>query len=100
VAIDEDSWQECKQGFPIVPEFFLGGNMCSWASDINTAGLFVALLGSAFLVRFGVRFQGDTAGVLVGKGWTKLGLTIEWGQRLGFIMLSAGFILQIIAQFL
>jgi len=72
--------------------------MCSWL--LNTVGLGVAFLGTGFLVRFGVTFHGDNAGVYTGKHWTKLGLTIEWGQRLGFTILTIGFILQFIAQFL
>ena len=67
---------------------------------LNTVGLGLAGLGAGLLVRFGVTFHGDDAGVLVGKGWTKLWLTMEWGQRLGFIMVVIGFILQFIAQFL
>lgn len=72
--------------------------MCSWV--LNTVGLGVTFLGTVFLLRFGVTFRGDEAGVHVGKHWTKLGLTMEWGQRLGFTMLAIGFILQFIAQFL
>jgi len=72
--------------------------MCNWV--LSTAGLGVAFLGAGFLVRFGVSFHGDEPGVDVGKHWTKLGLNMEWGQRLGFIMLTIGFILQFIAQFL
>ena len=72
--------------------------MCSWV--LNTVGLGLAFLGTFFLLLFGVRFRGDEAGVLVGKDWRKLWLTTECGQRLGFIMLTIGFILQFIAQFL
>lgn len=72
--------------------------MCIWV--LNTAGLGVAFLGAIFLVRFSVTFHGDDPGVDVGKHWTKLGLSMEWGQRLGFIMLAIGFILQFITQFL
>jgi hypothetical protein len=71
--------------------------MCSW---LNTVGLVIAFLGTVFLIRFGVRFHGDDAGVNTGKHWTTLWLTMECGQRLGFIMLSVGFVLQLIAQFL
>jgi len=72
--------------------------MCSWL--LNIFGLGVAFLGTVFLIRFGVSFHGDEAGVNTGKYWTKLCLTMEWGQRLGFILLSIGFILQLMAQFL
>lgn len=71
--------------------------MCIWA--LNTVGRGVAFLGSAFLIRFGVTFRGDNAGVSMGKHWTKLGLSMEWGQRVGFIMLTIGFVLQFIARF-
>lgn len=71
--------------------------MCSW---LNTFGLVIALLGTVFLIRFGVRFRGDEAGVDVGKNWTKLWLTMEQGQGIGFIMLIVGIVLQLIAQFL
>jgi hypothetical protein len=71
--------------------------MCSW---LNTFGLVIAFLGTVFLIRFGVTFQGDDPVVPTGKHWTKLWLTMECGQRLGFIMLSVGFVLQLIAQFL
>jgi len=67
---------------------------------LNTVGLVIALLGTVFLIRFGVTFHGDDAGVNTGKHWTKLWLTMEYGQRLGFIMLTVGFGFQIIAQFL
>jgi hypothetical protein len=72
--------------------------MCSWL--LNTVGLGIAFLGTVFLMRFGVTFRGDDAGVNAGKHWTKLGLTMECGQRLGFTMLFVGFIHQLIAQFL
>jgi hypothetical protein len=71
--------------------------MYSWV--LNTVGLGMAFLGAGFLVRFGITFRGDDAGVFKGKHWTKLGLTMELGQRLGFTMLAIGFILQFIAQF-
>jgi hypothetical protein len=72
--------------------------MCSGV--LNTVGLGVTFLGTLFLLRFGVSFHGDEAGVLLGKGWQKLWLTMEWGQRLSFIILATGFALQLIAQFL
>jgi hypothetical protein len=67
---------------------------------LNTVGLVIAFLGTVFLMRFGVTFHEDDALVPTGKHWTKLWLTMECGQRLGFIMLSVGFGLQLIAQFL
>jgi hypothetical protein len=67
---------------------------------LNTVGLVIALLGTVFLIRFSVRFRGDEAGVDTGKSWTKLWLTMEQGQGIGFIMLTGGIVLQLIAQFL
>jgi hypothetical protein len=67
---------------------------------LNIIGLLVALLGTVFLIKFGVRFRGDDAGVYTGKSWTKLWLTMEQGQGIGFIMLIVGIVLQLIAQFL
>jgi hypothetical protein len=72
--------------------------MCSWL--LNIFGLSIAFLGAVFLIRFGVSFHGDAAGVSTGKDWTTLWLTMECGQRVAFIMLSVGFVLQLIAQFL
>jgi hypothetical protein len=65
---------------------------------LNTVGLVIAFLGAVLLIRFGVTFRGDDAWVLIGKHWKKLWLTMEWGQRLAFIMLSVGFVLQLIAH--
>jgi hypothetical protein len=67
---------------------------------LNIVGLVIALLGTVFLIRFGIRFRGDEAGVIIGKDWTTLWLTVEQGQGIGFIMLTAGIVLQLIAQFL
>ena len=73
--------------------------MCT--SLLNTFGLGVALLGTVFLfLRFGITFQGDVPGVNVGKDWKKLGLSIERGQQISFLLLVIGFILQLISQLL
>jgi len=66
---------------------------------LTTVGLGMALVGTAFLVRFGVSFHGDTPGVSTGKDWKKLWLTVEQGQRVGFVLLTIGFGLQLAAQF-
>jgi len=67
---------------------------------LDTVGLGVAFIGAILLLRFGITFHVDDAVVYVGKHWTKLGLNMEWGQRLAFIMITMGFILQFIARFL
>ena len=63
-------------------------------------GLIFGFLGSVMLVRFGITFHGDQAGINSGRHWTKLGLSMEWGQRVGFTLIAIGFALQFIAQFL
>jgi hypothetical protein len=62
---------------------------------LNIVGLGIALLGTIFLVLFGVRFQGDAPVVKTGGHWTN-----QCGQEIGFILLTIGFVLQLIAQFL
>jgi phosphatidylglycerophosphate synthase len=59
----------------------------------NIVGLFIALLGTIFLAFFGIRFSGDRPIVRTGGHWTN-----EQWQRLGFILLGVGFILQLGAQ--
>lgn len=73
--------------------------MC--ASLLNIFGLGLAFLGTFFLaLRFGITFHGDSPGVNCGKHWTKLGLNMQWGQRICFALLAIGFILQLISQLL
>jgi len=62
---------------------------------LNIVGLVIALSGTGFLIRFGITFEGDRPIVSTGKHWTN-----ECGQRVGFILLLIGFVLQLIAQFL
>ena len=62
---------------------------------LNIVGLLIALLGTVFLIKFGVTFRGDQPGVSTGKSWTN-----ECGQRMGFTLLLIGFALQLSAQFL
>jgi len=71
------------------------------SSVLNTIGLSISFLGAIFLVYFGITFRGNDPGVSEpGKICQRLHLTIEWGQRLGFILLAIGFFAQLIAQIL
>ena len=71
--------------------------MCT-SECLNAAGLAFAFLGTILLLRFGITFRGDQPGVPTGKDWTKLGLSIECGQRISFLLLVIGFGLQLLSQ--
>lgn len=60
-------------------------------------GLSVSFVGSLLLIIYGVVFRGDDVWVATGRSWWKW-FSNGVGQRLGFICLTLGFLLQLIGQ--
>jgi hypothetical protein len=60
-------------------------------------GLLFSFTGSLLLIIYGVAFKGDDIGAYTGRSWWKW-FSNGVGQRLGFICLTLGFLLQLIGQ--
>jgi hypothetical protein len=67
--------------------------------SLNVVGLSLSFIAALLLFIYGVHFEGETPKVAMGRNWWRW-FCSECGQRLGFILLMLGFLLQLISQFI
>lgn len=69
---------------------------------LNITGLAISLFGTVLLYQYGVSYKENTLGAPQMDGPTPkflfIKLTLEFRQKSGFILLAAGFLIQMIAQ--